>query len=179
MKIDVRHEFPYSAETVYHVFRDRMQEYVRFCPNLTKVVIEQRMDVSETITEMRVRWHGLGQIPELIRHLLKPEMISWEDWETWDSTARECRWVIKPFYFREFVKCEGAWRFESLGENKCAARCDGVFIVDIKKFPPFPEFIVKKASPAIEKMIGSYLEPNLKSVFKAVNDFISSSTAKK
>ncbi|MFA6449321.1 MAG: hypothetical protein WCX65_07640 [bacterium] len=172
MKIDVRHEFPYSAHDVYFSFRDRMLEYVKYCPNLTKIVVMDREDVDDNTTKMSIQWHGLGQIPDIIRNILKPEMISWEDFETWDLKATECRWVIKPYYFREFVKCEGVWKFEPCGENRCVATCKGVFDVNITRYPPFPTFLCKSASPAIEKMIGSYIQPNLKSVFTAVGSFI-------
>jgi hypothetical protein len=174
MKIDVKHEFSYSAMEVYLTFRDRMPEYVKFCPNLTKIVVMDREDLPDDKTKMRVQWHGLGQIPDVIRNILKPEMISWEDWEEWDMKSYECRWVIKPYYFREFVVSEGVWKFEPCGDNKCIATCKGIFNITITKFPPFPSFICKAASPAIEKMIGSYLPSNLKSVFTAVGSFISS-----
>jgi hypothetical protein len=169
MRIDVKYEFPFAAEDIYTMFKDRMMDYVGYCPNLTKIAIMDTEVVDDNITKMRVQWFGLGQIPQMIRSILKPEMISWEDWETWDKNALECRWVIKPYYFREFVKCEGAWKFNPIAENKCLATCKGVFEVRITKFPPFPDFLVKKASPLIEGMIGGYLEPNLKSVFKAVS----------
>lgn len=172
MKIDVKNEFAFSAEEIFHVFRDQMMDYVDYCPNLTKVDIMEREDIDENTVRMRVRWHGLGQIPSVIRNILKPEMISWEDWQTWDMPSLECRWVIKPYYFREFVKCEGAWKFNPVSENKCLVTCKGVFNVNITKFPPFPDFLVRKASPLIEKMIGGYLEPNLKTVFKAVSDML-------
>jgi hypothetical protein len=170
MKIDVRYEFPFSAENIYLLFKDRMMDYVKYCPNLTKVVIVENEEVDDNTTKMRVQWFGLGQIPQMIRSILKPEMISWEDWETWDRKALECRWIIKPYYFREFVNCQGAWKFNPVAPDKCLATCKGVFEVNIVKFPPFPDFLVKKTSPLIEKMIGGYLEPNLKSVFKAVSD---------
>ncbi len=172
MKINVMYEFAFSAQDVYLSFRDRMLEYVKYCPNLTKIVIMERADPDANTTSMRVQWHGLGQIPEIIRNILKPEMISWEDWETWDLRKLECRWVIKPYYFREFVKCEGVWKFEPRGDSRCLATCQGIFNVNITKYPPFPQFLVKSASPVIEKMIGGYIQPNLKSVFAAVGSFI-------
>ena len=115
---------------------------------------------------MRVKWFGLGQIPAAIRNILKPEMISWEDWQEWDREAGECRWEIKPFYFREFVECRGVWKYTPKGDDRCLTTCKGVFNVKITKFPPFPDFLVRKASPLIEKMIGGYLEPNMSTVFK-------------
>jgi ribosome-associated toxin RatA of RatAB toxin-antitoxin module len=179
MKISVKQELPYSAEDVFTAFRDRMLDYIKFCPNITKVVIMSREDVDENTTKMRVQWHGLGQIPDVIRAILKPEMISWEDWEEWDKSALECRWTIKPYYFREFVKSEGVWKFEPRGDSKCAASCTGIFNVNITHFPPFPSFICRSASPLIEKMIGSYVQPNLKSVFGAVGKFIADERKKK
>ncbi len=172
MEIKVKHKIGHPPEVVYKVFRDKMMEYVKYLPNVTKVVIMERQDIDDNLTRMRVQWHGMGQIPEIIRSILKPEMISWEDWEDWDTEKLECRWVIKPYYFTEFVRCEGAWRFNPSGDSSCIATCDGVFNVTIKEFPPFPKFIVKKASPAIEKMIGTYLGPNLKNVFSAVEKMI-------
>lgn len=179
MDIYITEEFPFSAEVVFKTFRDRMDEYVKHVPNITDIKIKSREDVDARITKMQCDWGGLGQIPSVIRNILKPEMIRWEDWQTWDAEKLTNDWIIKPFYFREFVKCEGQWRYEPLGENRSRAVCKGVFIVRITKFPPFPEFLCRKASPLIEQMIGGYLKPNLQATFRAVKKFIELDSKKK
>lgn len=179
MKIDVKEEFPFPAEVVFRTFRDRMDEYVKYTPNITDIVIKNREIVSDTVLTMQCDWGGLGQIPEHVRKILKPEMLRWEDWQTWDSTRLTNEWIIKPFYFREFVTCNGVWTYVPKGENNCLVKCEGVFVVKITKFPPFPKFVCELASPAIEKVIGGYIPSNMKSTFRAIKKFIDADLKKK
>ena len=172
MKINVKDEFPFPADVVFRTFRDRMDEYVEYTPNITDIQIKEREEVDEKTVRMRCDWGGMGQIPKIVRSILKPEMLRWEDWQTWDAEEMTNSWVIKPFYFREFVNCEGVWKFVQKGEEATEVVCRGVFEVKIEKFPPFPDRLVKRASPAIEKFIGGYLKPNMMSTFRAIKKFI-------
>ena len=179
MRISVKDEFPFPAETVFLTFRDRMQEYVKCTPNITDIIIKHREVVDENTLKMQCDWGGMGQIPAPVRAILKPEMIRWEDWQTWDHKAMTNTWIIKPFYFREFVKCEGVWKYTPRGDDKCVVSCEGIFEVKITRFPPFPEFICRQASPLIERMIGGYIPSNMKSTFKAIKKFIADDEKKK
>ena len=178
MKIQVRDEFPFPAEVVFKTFRDRMDEYVKHTPNITDIKIKSREQVSDTVLTMQCDWGGMGQIPDLVRKILKPEMLRWEDWQTWDETSLTNEWVIRPYYFREFVTCHGVWTYEPQGEYKCLVRCDGVFEVNITEFPPFPKWLVQKASPMVEKVIGGYIPSNMKQTFRAIKKFIAADMKK-
>jgi hypothetical protein len=178
MNINVVEQFPFPAELVFSTFRDRIQEYVRYTPNITDIKIKAREVVDEKTLTMQCDWGGLGQIPAAIRNILKPEMIRWEDWQTWDSDKLTCDWIIKPFTFRDFVTCEGQWQFEPIAPDRARVACIGVFIVRINHFPPFPDFLCRKASPIIEQMIGSYIPSNMHATFRAVKKFIELDIAK-
>ena len=178
MKIQVRDEFPFPTGVVFKTFRDRMDEYVKHTPNITDIQIKFREQVSGTVLKMQCDWGGMGQIPDLVRKILKPEMLRWEDWQTWDETSLTNEWVIRPYYFREFVTCHGVWTYEPQGENKCLVRCDGVFEVNITEFPPFPKWLVQKASPMVEKVIGGYIPSNMKQTFRAIKKFIAADMKK-
>jgi len=179
MRISVKDEFPFSAETVFLTFRDRMQEYVKYTPNITDIKIKNREEVDAKTVKMQCDWGGMGQIPAAVRAVLKPEMIRWEDEQIWDADAMTNTWVIKPFFFRQFVKCEGQWKYIPKGEDKCQVSCEGVFEVRITHYPPFPDFICRQASPLIEKMIGGYIPSNMRDTFKAIKKFIADDIKKK
>jgi len=179
MKINVKDEFPFPADVVFHTFRDRMEEYVRYTPNITDIVIKEREEIDEKTLKMRCDWGGMGQIPKVVRSILKPEMLRWEDWQTWDADEMTNTWVIKPFYFREFVRCEGVWKFSPKGDDRTVVACSGVFEVKIDHFPPFPDSLARRASPLIEKFIGGYVKPNMVSTFRAIKKFIAADMKKK
>lgn len=178
MRISVKEEFPFSAEVVFHTFRDRMDEYVRHTPNITDIKIKNREQVSDTVLTMQCDWGGMGQIPSVVRKILKPEMLRWEDWQTWDSEKLTNDWIIRPFYFREFVTCNGVWRYKPTGPESCQVSCEGVFIVKITHFPPFPDWLCQKMSPVIERTIGGYIPSNMKDTFKAIRKFIAADLKK-
>ncbi|MFC1474690.1 hypothetical protein ACFLQK_01480 [bacterium] len=179
MRINVKDEFPFPAEVVFLTFRDRMEEYVKYTPNITGIKIKEREEVDEKTTKIQADWAGMGQIPAAVRNILKPEMLSWEDWQTWDSEAMTNTWIIKPYYFREFVTCNGKWEYIPKDDDKTIVKCTGVFEVKITHFPPFPDFLCRKMSPLIEKMIGGFIPANMKDTFKAIKKFIAADMKKK
>lgn len=160
LKLKFTDHYDYPIDLVFSTYRDKQAEYGPLVPNLTKVVILKREERSEDEIFLSVEWHGFGQIPAAVRAILRPKMISWKDTQLWNSKELTNTWTIIPNYFKEFVKCEGQWKFFDEGE-KTRVELDGIFSVNITRFPPFPRSLCRAAGPMIEKFIARYLKPNL------------------
>lgn len=172
MKLAFVDHFDYPREVVFSVFRDRLLEYTKYVPNLVSVKILEKKKIDEHKIKIRAEWMGCGQIPLVVRAILKPEMIKWKDECIWDEKNWTNTWKIEPYYFKEFVKCKGCWFFQKDGKNKTKVELDGIFEVYIPHFPGVPDKVAQGAGKIIEKFIGKYLEPNLKENNKAIRKLL-------
>jgi hypothetical protein len=172
LKLSFEQHLEYKPEMVFSVYRDKMEEYVKFIPNIVKIIIEKREELEGGKTRLNVIWEGMGQIPDSIRSHLKPEMIRWRDDELWDPEARVCSWNITPYYFTDFVVCNGMWHFDPHPKGGTKIWLEGIFTVNIRSWPGFPKPLLRFASRVIEKMIGGYVEPNLKANIAAVKKIL-------
>lgn len=153
---------PYPAEQVFYTFRDQLEAYASLAPNVRSVKIMRRTEHSPKETEIEAQWQGSGDIPLMVRGILKPHMLSWRDVVVWNEEKLENKWVIHTFFFQDFVECKGGWKFRRVGENATRVRLEGSLHIFIPHLPPFPDHLVQKAGPIIERFILKYLEPNLR-----------------
>ncbi|MEW6202928.1 MAG: hypothetical protein AB1546_13205 [bacterium] len=179
LKLTFTDHYDYPIDVVFTTYRDRQPEYTKYVPNLRKVVVLKREERNEHEVFQNVEWHGFGQIPAAVRAILHPHMIRWKDEQLWDTRTMSEVWKIVPYFFSEFVKCEGKWSFFKDGENRTRVELDGVFSVNITSFPGMPKAICLMAGGIIEKFIGRYLKPNLAANSKAIKKFFEEEMRKK
>jgi len=178
-KLRFTDHYDYPIDVVFTTYRDKQPEYTKFVPNLRKVVVLKREERSEHEVYQNVEWHGFGQIPAAVRAILHPHMIKWKDEQLWDTRAMTEKWKIEPYFFKEFVKCEGTWSFFPEGENRTRVELDGFFSVNITHFPGVPKIIYQAAGSIIEKFIGHYVKPNLIANSKGIKKFFEEELKKK
>ena len=172
MKLEITEHFNYPPEKVFKTFRDKLKEYVKYASNVTSAQLKERKELDEHRIKTRMVWKGSGQIPWIVRPILKPDMIKWKDEVIWDEKKCGWTWKIESFYFNEFIKCEGKWSVLKVGKEKSKIKLDGIFEVYIPHFPGVPDAIAQRAGKIIEGFIGRYLKPNLGEVAKAVKKFL-------
>lgn len=163
--------FDYPRELVFETMRDKIEKYIKYAPNIKYAKVIEKKQIDKNVLKMRMEWMGHGQIPLVVRPILKPDMIKWRDEAIWDEKNWTCSWEITPFYFKEFVECRGVWNYIE-EKNRTKMQLDGIFKVYIPSFPGVPDKVAQSAGGMIEKFIMKYLEPNMKSTMKAVKKFL-------
>lgn len=179
LKIEFDETLDHPRDLVFEVLRDRLTEYTKHVPNLTYVKVLDRKKIGADKLQMRAEWMGHGQIPLLVRAILRPDMIKWKDVSVWDSKKYTCSWEIEPYFFKEYFKCKGQWKLHEEGKNETRIEMDGTLHIDIPHFPGVPDRIAQGAGVLIEKFIMRYLEPNLRENYKAVQKFLALESKKK
>lgn len=179
MKINFNFEFPFTALEVFKAYRDGGEDYAKFIPNVTGIKILERTKIGKDKTSVKSLWNGSGSIPLIVRPILKPDMVCWEEDDIWNESSLSGLWEIKPVHFTQYVTCKGLWTFEDDGKDKCSAHCEGIFKVWIDHFPRVPDAISHKAGPIIEKIVGGYLEPNMLSSVKGIKKMLDEKRKKK
>lgn len=179
IKLKYTDYFDYPVDLVFKIFRDRLEEYPKYCSNLVSVKVKERKELDAHRVLTKAEWRGAGHIPLVVRAILRPEMIKWKDECIWDEKKYRWDWKIEPFYFKEFVKCSGSWKLTKEGKDKTKIELDGIFSVYIPHFPGVPDRVAQGAGGIIEKFIMRYLEPNLKENNKTVRKILEKEYSKK
>lgn len=164
--------FPYDRKTVFETFRDRLADYTRYVPNVEKVEILERKAISKTQVRIKAKWLASGNIPFIVRAILKPHMLSWRDECVWDSQKFSNHWEITPYFFKEFFQCKGEWHFEQTGFNKTRVKLSGTLSIYIPRFPGVPDMVARGAGAVIERFLLTQLKPNLQQNHKAVKKLL-------
>jgi len=163
MKFKIEHRFMGSPyEDAVHFLTEENLFDPNNLPNVkgNKVLIET---ITEETKYWKNQWSAHGQIPKIVQHIIKPEMLSWIEETTYDRKKKTYYTKITPFYFRSVFFCENRSYFVKLNDREFKRVNDG--ILDIK-IPVFGSFI--------EEQIIVYLKQNFeiefKASFKAVKD---------
>jgi hypothetical protein len=171
MDLKMCFEFISPAREVFKVYRDKTLEFSKKIPNVTEVKIKEKKKIDKNKVRLHTVWKGFGNIPAIVRNIVKPEMISWEEIDIWDEEKLTCTWECKPFYYKEFFTCRGTWKFKDKND-KSQAILDGILRVYIPHFPGVPDKIAQKAGEVIEQIIYKYLVPNMNATIKAIKEVL-------
>lgn len=164
--------FNYPVKTVFETYRDFHEEYAKHIPNVTKIVVKERKKIDKSRVKVVTVWNGSGYVPIIVRYIVKPEMISWTEYDIYDEEELIYTWRCEPFYFKDFFTSNGICKFACEGEDKTKVELTGVIKICIPHFPGVPDKIAQKAGEIIEKKISEYLYPNLDATVQAIKKII-------
>jgi hypothetical protein len=100
----------------------------------------------ETDTEINCEYHvqGHGDIPEVVRHLITPKMVTWREVGHWDKPRNYFEYKVTPFYFANTFRMRGAFKFKPLANDRIECHLDAEIHVGIPMFGDYIERTVVK-----------------------------------
>ena len=170
MKLEANARIPFPREKVFSTYRDRLPEMVPYLPNIEQITVLERSD-DAGISKLHNLWKAKGEIPKVAQGIIKPEMLAWDDYATWDENAWTCEWQTKVKMFTENVQCQGKNTYVVEG-NETILQIRGELDVNMKGVPGVPRFLAGKIAPHVEKFIVNLLTPNLVSVATGLEQFL-------
>ena len=168
LRADAKIAFPRAV--VFIAYRDHLQELLTYLPNVRAVDQKSREENDGKVELLNV-WHGGGEIPAVARAFVSEKMLTWDDFATWDEGAFTCNWVIRPHAFTSAVDCKGQNRFFET-DGKTTLEIRGALSIDAKKIPGVPGFLTGRVGKAVEEMLVSKIQPNLKATASGLNEFL-------
>ncbi len=163
-------EFP--IDLVFTTLRDNLPEFASTIPNVKKVEVNSRDEVDDHTVRLVSRWYGKGEIPKVVRSVVKPEMISWLDTAVWDEKEHTCRWELETYFFKENVKCAGVNYYRAKGKGKTEIEITGNLEVTVRGIRGVPRLLERKIQPQIEKFIVKLVTPNLKKINEGLRIYL-------
>lgn len=143
MKLKASYEFSFSPEEVFFTFRDRGDELSNKLPNVTKVTTLEKKKISKTKMKTRGYTVAMGHIPPVLRRLVHPYMLTWEDEAMWDEEELTCTWITKPKFFKEVFHCTGVWKASGV-DKKAKMELDADLKINIPILGRIAEKFISK-----------------------------------
>ena len=165
---------PYPTELVFTTLRDRLTDIVPYMPNIDRVEIVSREDADDQKTKLVRHWYAKGEIPKMVRTMIKPEMLRWKDVALWDPADYTCAWSLETFFFTENIRCKGLNYYRSHGENNTSIEITGDLTIDLSNISSIPKLLRKKVGEQATKFIIKLVSPNLKNLNAGLSEFLAS-----
>jgi hypothetical protein len=172
MKVEADTFVDFPRELVFRTYRDRLTELVPHLPNVKRITVESRSDEGDVVKLVN-RWEANAEVPKMARSVVKPEMMVWLDYATWDENAWTCDWRIEHATFARQVHCQGRNHYVAEGD-RTRLEIRGEISVDATRIPGVPRMLAGTLAPVIERFIVQTIRPNLVSTADGVQAFLKS-----
>lgn len=171
MEIKSESRIPYPRPVVYRAYRDHLSEVAAYIPDIREIVVHKRLE-DGAVVRLHNEWISQTEVPAFAQRFLKPEMLRWDDYATWDEAAWACDWRIKTRVFTDAVTCGGRNTFVEDGPNATRVVLGGDLQIALKEIPGVPSFLASTLAPQVEKFIVSLITPNLQKVNGSLGQFL-------
>ncbi len=162
MQINSTSVIRYPRSRVYRAYRDEMSNVAPFMPNIQQINVIRREEADGCV-KLHNEWVGKGEIPRVVQHIVKPEMVRWDDHAVWTDADWGCTWEIKLRVFTDAVKCHGNTKMvEEAGGTRVILA--GTLDINLRDIPGVPRILAGTLAPAVEKFIVALITPNLEQV---------------
>jgi len=175
MEIHVVSTLNYSRDKVFTAYRDNLKEMVPHLPNVEKIDVVRRDEPEPHIVKFENHWYADAPIPKLAQSIIKPDMLKWFDFATWNSDAYTCDWLIQTFFMKEAVSCKGQNTFKVIDDNSMELTIQGDLSLNAKAIG-VPRLLAGKLTPQLEKFIIALITPNFHKTNTAIEKFLSESS---
>jgi hypothetical protein len=110
-------------------------------------------------------------VPSYAKSIIKPELLRWDDFATWNEAGGYCDWALKTRVFTDSFTCSGRNQFlEDSGGTRVLLT--GQLQISMKDIPGVPRFLAGTLGPQVEKFITSLITPNLEQVNRSIERFM-------
>jgi hypothetical protein len=152
MKIQAEYMFKVpmdkAIEILVHKSIGNVDYFMETMPDLTYAKLLERRDDPDGKIHIRMEMCAFGQIPKAAQHILKPDMLVWQEISTWDPAKRTYTYDIKTKHLTKLFTFKGIWGYREAGPDKTVQFCHGEVNIAL---PLIGGLIEKAIWPALKK----------------------------
>jgi hypothetical protein len=172
-QLDIRDTIHFPRDLVFQVYRDRLSDLGAYLPNIESITVERRTVRDDGSIELVNRWQAARtEVPAVIRPFIKPEMLQWYDYATWDSKGHVCRWRTEMVLLHGAITSEGVNYYRAIDDSTMEVHLTGTIRVEASKIPGVPRLMAGKVASAVESGVLKVTEPNLRAVSRGLEQFL-------
>lgn len=171
MKFSIKESIPFPREQVFSAQRDQMPELTSYLNDIDSITVESRED-DGAVTKLVNLWVAGGtDIPAAARSFVKPEMLRWTDYATWNQDEWKCEWNLVLGFLQEAVSVSGVTTFAE-SNDRTTVTIAGDITIKADKIPGVPRFMAGKVGPVVEKFVINLIKPNLKKTNEGISNYL-------
>lgn len=171
MNFSFKDSIPFSREQVFEAQRDHLPELAPYLHDIESITVEAREDLG-AVSKLTNVWKAKGaDIPAAVRTFVKPEMLRWTDYATWNREQWKCDWNIVLGFLPGAIECTGSTSFAEAG-GRTTVTVAGDIVIHADKIPGVPRFAAGKIGSAVEKFVIGMIKPNLSKTNEGVTAYL-------
>jgi len=170
-RIDIVDSIKFDRDTVYEVFRDKMEDLKPFLPTVKDIIRESYDRDGDTVHIVNTWIAADEDIPSVAKGFIKPEMLQWTDNATWHDDEHSVDWVMEVGFLPQAISCSGTTYYRAAGD-KTEVNITGELRVDAGKIPGVPKLLAGKIGSAVEGFVVKMITPNLKEVNRGAEKYL-------
>jgi hypothetical protein len=172
MEINSESRIAHSLDTVYTAYRDELPLIARYIPDIKEIRVVARTPSDQGVTVHNL-WLADRELPRMIKGVVKPEMMQWDDYAEWHDDEHYVAWTLVIPAFKNQVHCKGRNSFYADGAHTRVV-LTGTLQIQLESVPGVPKFMAKKMAPKLEDFIVKLITPNLKRVNESLGAYLDS-----
>jgi hypothetical protein len=172
MQINSESQIAHPLNDVYAAYRDDLPYIASFIPDIKEIRVLSR-EPSDLGVKLHNLWVADRELPRMLKGVLKPEMMQWDDYADWNDGEHYVAWKLVIPAFKNQVRCEGRNSFYADGDRTRVV-LTGNLEIKLESLPGVPKFMAKKLAPKIEEFIVKLITPNLKLVNESLGAYLDS-----
>lgn len=171
MQFSFKDAIPFPRQQVFEAQRDHMPALVPYLHDIESIVVEERTEEG-TVTKLVNLWKAKGgDIPKAAKAFIKPDMLQWTDYATWNQEAWTCEWNLVLGFLPGAIECVGTTSFAE-SNGRTTVTINGDITIHGDKIPGVPRFAAKKLGGTVEKFVIGMIKPNLQKTNEGVTAYL-------
>lgn len=171
MRFTLTDEIEFPRALVFPTVRDRMEDILDDLPNVDRIDVLSRREEGDKVF-FEKQWFGAaGDIPAVLRPVIRAEYISWKDKACWDMGAWTTTWEQELAFLPGAMAARGTNRYIDEGDVT-VIEMEGEFNIIPEGLSFLPQSLARRVAPALEKFVVGQVKPNLRETNAAIERFL-------
>jgi hypothetical protein len=170
VKLESDTKIGFPREQVWNTYVEELEKLVEYLPNVARIERKGREEAAEVIKIVRL-WTAKATIPDVAKSIIKPNMMQWTDYATWDHRSFRCEWRIESGALPKALECTGTTLYEEASSG-CLVSLRGDLVIHPEHVPGVPRFLARTIQPIVERVIIAGIEPNLRGIAGGVEKYL-------
>lgn len=171
MRFEVQEKAKYLREMVFATHRDRLEDIARYLPDVERVELRSRSRHATGKEQQTHLWTGSpSALPLLIRPLVPPALLQWQQVTVWDTSTWTATWTIEVPGLGAAIAANGKNVYVADGTS-CRIDLDGEFSFHPERVPQLAS-VPTSMVPMIEKLVVGLIVPMIERTGSAVAKYL-------
>jgi hypothetical protein len=173
MKFTISDPVPLPPEEVFTLLRDEMSALVPHMPDTESIEVLSR---EEEGSEVRLinKWCASSEaVPQALRKVIKPELLSWRDHATWSTETMAGRWRLEALTANKLFSCTGVTSIKPHAQGS-SLEIEVDLEIYPEQLPGVPKLLAKTIRGQVEKFLGQLLGDNMRQLSKSITSYAAS-----